>query len=103
MKYEGIQNYVVVDGVPETFWRFALLRPSKDQRAMASLLDNLVTGGVIRAYAARRVQTEDRRMHIRWSVLSIDNRRRDFHTLADLYTWCDGVEYGYSLPVKASG
>lgn len=102
MIYEGIQNYVVIDGVPETFWRFTLHRPSKAQREMASLLDNLVSGGVIRAYAARQVQTEDRRMHTRWSVLSMDNKRRDFHTLSDLYTWCDGVEYGYSLPVRTA-
>lgn len=100
MIYEGVQNIIIIDGVAETFWRFALHRPSKAQREMASLLDNLVSGGVIRAYAARQVQTQDRRMHTRWSVLSRDNKRRDFHTLSDLYTWCDGVEYGYSLPVK---
>lgn len=89
MRYGSAQHFVVgADGVPRTFWRWALDRAYPSQILMREDLERLVNERVVRAWAAHRY-----RGVTTWSVLGNDERRRDFETLADLRTWLDGVDY----------
>lgn len=77
----------------ENFWRFALQRPTADQRRLASWLDDLVVAETIKAYAAWKV-VRNNKAGVRWSVLGIDGKRRDFDTTSGFETWLDGLRYG---------